>query len=452
VHNCKSSKNIKKELTAVEQTANSIIRANFLQCKPRITAKEISSEVFEVLYSETSAPILVNEKVEFVSPSGFKFEEKDWKCFVAPIPVSDLKKLYSKHEIKLFSANVRDFLGMRAKDSSINFQMKKSLADAPCNFFAYNNGITILTHNISVKRSRGKMLKVSVEGFSIVNGAQTTGTIGTSTDDPPPEAYVLARFISTNDDDLISDVVRFNNSQNSITASDFRSADQIQRRLVKEMEKIPDAEYDGGRRGGISAAIKRRPKLLPSYSVGQAIASVHGDPFVAYNEKSAIWARDSLYSKFFCDDLTATHVVFCYSLLRAVEKHKMNLIERERIEALSADDNSKLVFYRRRGSVFLLTAAIGECLETITDKVISNRFRVHFPVSFSPDNATQLWLPVVDSLSNLTNPFDPLRDGFPNSARVKEVLSGFRQTVGSLKKAFEPIFLPMREKIIMSDP
>jgi hypothetical protein len=46
---------------------------------------------------------------------------------------------------------------------------------------------------------------------------------------------------------------------------------------------IPDTEYERGRRGGTSDTIKRRPNLLPSYTVGQALAAFDGDPVIAKN-------------------------------------------------------------------------------------------------------------------------------------------------------------------------
>jgi hypothetical protein len=249
VHNCSGSKNVKNELSAVEQTAHAIIAQQFSGQNISVFAEEISSEDLEKLYSDTNTPILVNEAVEFETDQGLTFNEDEWKCFVVPLKLSLLRKLYQNHKTNLFSANVRDFLGVKSGDSNINYQMQKSLKENPRNFFVYNNGLTILTHKVELRENAGdSRTTVKVHGLSIVNGAQTTGTIGTSADAPPDEAFVLARFISTNSEELVGDVVRFNNSQNAVTASDFRSTDPIQRRLVEEMKRIPDAEYDGGRR------------------------------------------------------------------------------------------------------------------------------------------------------------------------------------------------------------
>jgi hypothetical protein len=451
VHNCPGSKNVKSEVKAVEQTAHAIISKQFSDTKVSIFAEEIATEDLDKLYTDTSTPILVNETIDFETRPGLTFEEGEWKCFVVPLQLKILRQLYNKHKTNLFSANVRDFLGVKSGDSNINYQMQKSLRESPQNFFVYNNGLTILTHHIKSEPTSNGLVRVSVRGLSIVNGAQTTGTIGTYTEDPPEAAYVLARFISTSNEDLVGDVVRYNNSQNAVTASDFRSTDPTQRRLVQQMKKIPEAEYDGGRRGGVSAAIRRRPKLLPSYSVGQAIAALHGDPTVAYNEKSAIWSRDALYSRYFNDHLTAAHIVFCYGLLKAAENEKNALRTKESNNSgsLTTAEKDKLDFYRKRGAVFLLCGAIGECLETITNKVIANRFSLNFSENTSPEEAARIWAPTVEAISGLHTHLDKaFSDGLKNQERVRETVKAFSQLVASLRGPYAPFFATIEKSIV----
>jgi hypothetical protein len=155
---------------------------------------------------------------------------------------------------------------------------------------------------------------LTIRGISIVNGAQTTGAIGSLDVPPDKNLMVPIRFIWTSNKNRVQNIIRFNNNQNKISASDFRSTDAIQKRLKTEFEKNPDAEYEGGRRGGVTDTIKRRPNLLPSYTVGQALAAFHGNPVIAYDRKSEIWISDQLYSSFFKEETTAKHIVFAYSL------------------------------------------------------------------------------------------------------------------------------------------
>ena len=179
------------------------------------------------------------------------------------------------------------------------------------------NGLTLANKN--------KKLHLTLNGISIVNGAQTTGAIGSLLEKPNKRLNVPTRFIWTKDDSLVENIIKFNNSQNKISASDFRSTDSIQKRLKAEFTKIPE---EGGRRGGASDAIKRRPNLLPSYTVGQALAAFHGDPVIAYDRKSNIWINDRTYSSYFKEETTAKHIVFAYSLYKAIGDKKTDLVDR----------------------------------------------------------------------------------------------------------------------------
>jgi AIPR protein len=99
-----------------------------------------------------------------------------------------------------------------------------------------------------VRKSRNNHT-ISFTGISIVNGAQTTGAIGNLGSAPDENLFVPIRFIKTTDENIIYDIIKFNNSQNKISASDFRSTDLVQRRLKKEFETVPDTEYEAGRAG-----------------------------------------------------------------------------------------------------------------------------------------------------------------------------------------------------------
>ncbi len=158
-------------------------------------------------------------------------------------------------------------------DSNINNGIKTTAHDQPANFYVYNNGITalVLDYKLGVRTKKGRKLKIT--GISIVNGAQTTGSIASLGEIPSSDLQVAIRFVKATKEAIIANIVRFNNSQNKLQAADFRSTDQIQERLRTEFEKIPDAEYEGGRRGGASDAIKRSKYTLPSYTVGQSLAA-----------------------------------------------------------------------------------------------------------------------------------------------------------------------------------
>jgi hypothetical protein len=214
---------------------------------------------------------------------GFQVSGPGWSAYVTAIPAAFIHKLYKEHKTKLFSANVRDYLASRSSDTNINNGIKRTAESDGENFWVFNNGLTVLVNSFEPVGG-----KLKFKGISIVNGAQTTGAIGSLSAAPASNVLVPARFVQTTDEQLVFDIIRYNNSQNKVSASDFRSTDPIQKRLRQEITKVRDARYDGGRRGSHSDAILRPSNLMPSYTVGQALMALHGDPITAYNRKSQI--------------------------------------------------------------------------------------------------------------------------------------------------------------------
>src|SRR3989344_1655068 len=70
------------------------------------------------------------------------------KGYIVNINTGDLRKVYQKHNKKLFSRNIRIFYGNVAKKPSPNSALLKTLADTPQNFWYFNNGITILAQEV----------------------------------------------------------------------------------------------------------------------------------------------------------------------------------------------------------------------------------------------------------------------------------------------------------------
>lgn len=443
IHNLPESDNVNQEMVTVQQTAVSAIEAAFSGKKLIVTAYEVGDEKLSEWYAESQSPILVSDKISIPYEGGYKITGPGWESFSTAIPAQLLYRLFKKHKIKLFSANIRDYLGSRSTDSNINNGIKKTIEKDAENFWVFNNGVTILTNSFTSPSKTGKQFTVS--GFSIVNGAQTTGAIGSLRKLPVKKAMVQARFVATtnNDHDLIRKIIQFNNSQNKVEASDFRSTDKIQKRLKDEMVNIPDAEYEGGRRGGMGDAIRRRPKLLPSYTVGQALAAFHGEPITAYNKKTNIWVDDRLYSKFFNENTKAAHIVCTYSLLRTVEAKKKSLVDKSKkfISSLALQEEEQLEYFRKRGSTYLLVSAIANCLEVFLDRRVPNLFRISFGNKQSPMEAQKIW----DIVLSVTVPFcmqlEPaLNGGLNNSKEVSATISTFRSLVQATATANKAIF------------
>lgn len=430
VHNLPESANVADELDTVGKTMATVLGALHPASKISTASVEVGKETLESWYRETLSPILVNDELKIEINSGFEIKAGNWKSYVTAIPAKVLHKLYKTHKTRLFSANVRDYLGSRKSDANINNGIKQTAQSSPENFWVFNNGITVLTHSFEEREVRGKRY-LFLRGVSIVNGAQTTGAIGSLAKAPDGEVFVPARFVETADNDLIYSIIQFNNSQNKVTASDFRSTDRIQKRLREEVSQIPSAKYEGGRRGGHADVIERNKNLMPSYTVGQSLAAFHQDPLTAYNLKSDIWVNDKTYARFFNDDTTGAHLVLCYSLLRAVEEAKRSLVAKSKSgSGLTTQEEQLLEYFRHRGSIYLLVSAIASCMETFVGRRIAVTAKLSFGVKTTPKQATQHWAEIVSLVSPLSLQLtDALGDGLKSNDRAQKAISTFSSLV-----------------------
>lgn len=384
---------------------------------------------------------MVNDEIKIDIDAGFLVEGEAWSAYVTAVPARVLHRLYVKHKTRLFSANVRDYLGSRKSDANINHGIKQTALNSPRDFWVFNNGITVLTHQFEVAEIKGRK-QLILKGASIVNGAQTTGALGSLSKAPDPAATVPARFVQTGSADIVYDIIQYNNSQNKVTASDFRSTDRIQKRLREEVALIPNAKYEGGRRGGHKDVIERNKNLLPSYTVGQALAAFNQDPHTAYNFKSDIWVSDKTYAKFFNDDTNGVNLVFAYSLLRAVEQSKQRVVAKSRVDGgLTTQETDLLSYFRHRGSTYLFAAAIASCLETFIGKRVSSPSRVSFGSKVSPKQATQYWEEIVSIVSPFCQQLsEALTDGLSSIERAQKAITTFRTLVQATSAANTEVY------------
>jgi AIPR protein len=247
---------------------------------------------------------------------------------------------------------------------------------------------------------------------------------------------VPIRFVKSSKEAIVSKVVRFNNLQNKLQAADFRSTDQIQDRLRQEFEKIPSAEYEGGRRGRVSDTIKRSKFALPSYTVGQSLAAFHGDPVIAYDKKSEIWTSENIYRKTFTERTSARHIVFTYSLLEEINDRRIVLAQRQRKDptSLTNQELKSMSFLNKNGAAYLLQYVIAMCMETIIGRPISNRFDLRFRANIAPQAAAKIWKPIVDLVLSLCDQLDDAfsRNRISNEA-MKKAVPRFVGVMESLK-------------------
>lgn len=235
-----------------------------------------------------------------LSFDGGYFEDKgDYgRAWIGSVASKELLRLSKKYENELFAGNVRLFLGERK--GGINEQIIKTAKEKPGQFWALNNGITIVADSATPGKDENKL---NLKRFSIVNGCQTTSCLVQAGE---TQAKVLTRVIATNAT-LKNEIIRYNNSQNAVKIWAVRAADNIQKALRVEFEKV-----------GISYAPKQegtRKKhsisIIELDKVTQFLASRDPDYLIqAINNKSELF--DEPYQKIFRQGISAKTVYLAW--------------------------------------------------------------------------------------------------------------------------------------------
>lgn len=162
------------------------------------------------------------------------------------VAASDIAMYYKTYHHRLFTPNIRMFLGR----TEVNTAIIDTLLTSPEHFWYFNNGITALCRSISKLPQGGSDTAAGVfhcHDFMIVNGAQTVGAIAAAWDVDPDaveKARVAIRVISLEacPPEFDKAVTRFTNTQNRIDRRDFAALDPQQDRIKKELE-IEGIEY-----------------------------------------------------------------------------------------------------------------------------------------------------------------------------------------------------------------
>lgn len=384
VHNFPESVNVTKELRTA---ASHFRKALGDTAGVTVIHRELGSSAIENLFASQESHIEIKEEV--VCPARPAFEESgpNWKASVMSIPGAWLHELFAKYGDGLFSANYRGFLGI-SKRRRINTQIRASAESKAKDFWVFNNGITLLTLGARPTKDGTRLT-----GISIINGAQTTGSIG-SVDLSRHELKdlrVLCRVIQSSDSTTISDIVKYNNTQNEITTWDQYSNDPEQNRIAQEFTDI-----------GHTYARKRgfRPKSdqIGIEDVVQPLIAFHGRYLDANRGKNLIFERKLLYSLAF-EGKKARHILFVWALARAIDERRIELKRKSSSGSIITIEEDQLALLRNLRFKSFSIAIVADARETVLGRKIDRE-----SVAFSPEAAKAS----VNSLVSLTAAWSPV--------------------------------------------
>lgn len=357
LHNCGESKQVQEELaTAAKHMMTSLAALSI-----NVSSYELGNRALNRLFLNQAANIVVTEDV--VCPFTVSYEEQSekWDAAIVTVNGTWLRDMFTQYQGDLFSANYRSYLGTARK--YINQGIKSSAERSSNNFWAFNNGITILTQGYESKSK-----KTILHGISIINGAQTTGTLGmlplsTNLDN----VKILARIIQCTDPELISDIVRYNNTQNRISAWDSYGNDPCQSELKRQFNEL---KYDYICKRGF----ENHDSLLSIEICAQPLLAFLGKYKDANRSKTAVFESQTLYKEAF-DRTKARHVLFVCCLNACVLQIKTENKNRVLGATSPVGDTDKRVYdmFAPIRARFLILAIIGDVLMKLNNKLTDKK-------------------------------------------------------------------------------
>ena len=179
--------------------------------------------------------------------SVINLDASGYQSYIMALDANQIVNAYRALEGEaLFSLNIRNFIG----NTGTNKKIIETAKDKPASFFLFNNGISCLCNKLNSYPDR-----LEVTGLQVINGAQTVkalvNVVNNARGTPPQWANgapkILVRITEIpggygSSGSMRESITQFNNTQNVIKVSDFRSNDPVQLSLRDQFAKL---KYEG---------------------------------------------------------------------------------------------------------------------------------------------------------------------------------------------------------------
>lgn len=271
---------------------------------------------------------LAAERVELKLIPGEYFTKKErFPSIVATIRGVDLLKMYEKYGDRLFERNIRFYRDSRK--GSINEKIIDTALDnkEQDKFWYFNNGISFVCADFSVKASNKSQPILEVTGFQIINGCQTTVCLSEARQklenkQMPESVQIIVRFIKAPVDE-VDMITLYTNSQNPVSEIQLKSNCPIQKKLKEDFNRYSPPYFHSIKEGDwqkLSTNEKKRFKgrFMDMVEIAQALYSFTKDPVFARRYTIRLFSEK--YYDIFKKDLRLEEVLLPYRILKAIEE------------------------------------------------------------------------------------------------------------------------------------
>ncbi|WP_314060579.1 AIPR family protein [uncultured Vagococcus sp.] len=283
-------------------------------------------------------------------------DNKTNQAYYGQVFAETLCEWWDEYGDSLSTLNIRKLLG----ETDINTEMRDTIEIEPENFWYFNNGITLVCDEVAKKSMFGASYEAGVfacKNISIVNGAQTLGTIGRygveseANREKLKLVKVQLRIISTYseseeeevfyDEAFLKKVTKTNNRQNQITPRDFLAQEPTQRRIESQLAIE-----------GITYHLMREEHELEtesSFTVREATRALSfakdiESTFLAKTNITNIYSdlNHLRYKKIFNDSVTGIYVWNCILIQREINKQMTSITI-----SLTSDKEKSILTYSK---------------------------------------------------------------------------------------------------------
>ena len=223
----------------LKKIAEQIYMSTLNNCSYIINGAQNIMELYETRFEKMYPTIYLNV---LSSVQAQQFEVDSFKSINTVCSIKNLYDAVTDNRDKIFDGNVRYY----NSKTEVTFGIRKTLIEQPEKFILMNNGITILAEEASFNL---KGPKFTLKSASIINGAQTVGSILEVIDQAEDkekynESTVLVRILEIkNEEDVINEIVNSLNTQTKMFSAYNISKDSRLRNIQTEINNSIDTPH-----------------------------------------------------------------------------------------------------------------------------------------------------------------------------------------------------------------
>ena len=273
----------------------------------------------------------------------------------------------------LTEGNVRFFLG---EDKKINSSIIDSANDQikASNFWAMNNGLTIIGDTIAPLNSKG----FNIINPQIVNGCQTIhclylAYLNDGKNSLPESLKVFVKLVKTENPDTQTDIISATNSQNPVKSASLKANDYIQRNIEKHLLEsgiLYERRDNFYKRQGFTGN-----KVVGLLKMAQIIHTVvNKEAVLAVNDTTTLFDTETKYNSIFNDKADFDLYKFSTILYQKIWTIKNSDIRTNEYQSEQRDLISKggFIFLHIMSSLLLTDAEYKEEQVVKKSKLIKN--------------------------------------------------------------------------------